>query len=200
MIGFVKGKVDYIGADYCLVDNNGIGYRIFMPVSNLASVVLKQEIKAYTYMAVREDAILLYGFLSMDYYNLFLQLISVSGVGAKSALSILSAAKPDEFYLAIQTRDMKFLTKLPGIGKKTAERMLLELKEKVGTLDGSDFSFEDSTGVVTGTSADDAIAALTALGYNNSEIIPVLKKIEDRDKLSSKEIIRQALKLMAGRN
>lgn len=199
MIGFVKGKVDYIGQDYCLIDNNGIGYRVFMPTSHLAQVVNGQDVKAYTYTLVREDAINLYGFLHMDYYNLFLKLISVSGVGAKSALGILSSAKPDEFYLAIQSRDMKFLTKLPGIGKKTAERMLLELKEKVGTLEGSDLGFDNSTGTETGTNTDDAIAALTALGYSNSEIIPVLKKIPERDKLPSEEIIRQALKLMAGR-
>ena len=199
MIGFIKGNVDYLANDHCIVDNNGIGYRIFMPFGQLSLLKVGQEVKAFTYLAVRDDALLLYGFLTRDYYNLFLQLISVSGVGPKVALGMLSAAKPDEFYLAIQSRDLKFLTKLPGIGKKTAERLLLELKDKIGSTDGDDLDFVDSTGTLTGTVVDDAMAALVTLGYTNSEIIPVIKQIQDRDTMKSEEIIRQALKLMARR-
>ena len=199
MIGFIKGNVDYLGNDHCIVDNNGIGYRIFMPFGQLALLKVGQEVKAFTYLAVRDDALLLYGFLTRDYYSLFLQLISVSGVGPKVALGMLSAAKPDEFYLAIQSRDLKFLTKLPGIGKKTAERLLLELKDKIGSTDGDDLDFVDSTGTLTGTVVDDAMAALVTLGYTNSEIIPVIKQIQNRDTMKSVEIIRQALKLMARR-
>ena len=199
MIGFIKGNVDYLANDHCIVDNNGIGYRIFMPFGQLSLLKVGQEVKAFTYLAVREDALLLYGFLTRDYYSLFLQLISVSGVGPKVALGMLSAAKPDEFYLAIQSRDLKFLTKLPGIGKKTAERLLLELKDKIGSTDGDDLDFVDSTGTLTGTVVDDAMAALVTLGYTNSEIIPVIKQIQDRDTMKSEEIIRQALKLMARR-
>ena len=199
MIGFIKGNVDYLANDHCIVDNNGIGYRIFMPFGQLALLKVGQEVKAFTYLAVRDDALLLYGFLTRDYYSLFLQLISVSGVGPKVALGMLSAAKPDEFYLAIQSRDLKFLTKLPGIGKKTAERLLLELKDKIGSTDGDDLDFVDSTGTLTGTVVDDAMAALVTLGYTNSEIIPVIKQIQDRDTMKSEEIIRQALKLMARR-
>ncbi len=199
MIGFIKGNVDYLANDHCIVDNNGIGYRIFMPFGQLSLLKVGQEVKAFTYLAVRDDALLLYGFLTRDYYNLFLQLISVSGVGPKVALGMLSAAKPDEFYLAIQSRDLKFLTKLPGIGKKTAERLLLELKDKIGSTDGDDLDFVDSTGTLTGTVVDDAMAALVALGYTNSEIIPVIKQIQNRDTMKSEEIIRQALKLMARR-
>ena len=199
MIGFIKGNVDYLANDHCIVDNNGIGYRIFMPFGQLSLLKVGQEVKAFTYLAVRDDALLLYGFLTRDYYSLFLQLISVSGVGPKVALGMLSAAKPDEFYLAIQSRDLKFLTKLPGIGKKTAERLLLELKDKIGSTDGDDLDFVDSTGTLTGTVVDDAMAALVTLGYTNSEIIPVIKQIQDRDTMKSEEIIRQALKLMARR-
>jgi Holliday junction DNA helicase, RuvA subunit len=199
MIGFIKGNVDYLANDHCIVDNNGIGYRIFMPFGQLSLLKVGQEVKAFTYLAVRDDALLLYGFLTRDYYSLFLQLISVSGVGPKVALGMLSAAKPDEFYLAIQSRDLKFLTKLPGIGKKTAERLLLELKDKIGSTDGDDLDFVDSTGTLTGTVVDDAMAALVTLGYTNSEIIPVIKQIQNRDTMKSEEIIRQALKLMARR-
>ena len=200
MIAFVKGKIEFLAVDYCIIDNNGLGYRVFMPAPQLSRLTLGQEVKAYTYMAVRDDAIHLYGFLSREYYQLFMQLITVSGIGPKVALGILAGAKVDEFYLAVQSRDLKFLTKLPGIGKKTAERMLLELKDKLGTLDGADLEFSDSTGTTTGTVLDEAIESLVALGYNNSEIIPTIKKIEGRESMSTEDVIRQALKLMAGRN
>lgn len=195
MIGFIKGKLDYLGSDHCILDNNGIGYRIFMPLGQLAVLKTGQEVKAFTYLSVREDALLLYGFLTRDYYSLFLQLISVSGIGPKVALGMLSAAKPDAFYLAVQSRDLTFLTKLPGIGKKTAERILLELKDKVGSIAVDGIEVADSAEVVS----DDAIEALLSLGYTNSEILPVFKQIKARDTMQPEEIIRQALKLMAGR-
>ncbi len=195
MIGFIKGKLDYLGSDHCILDNNGIGYRIFMPLGQLAVLKTGQEVKAFTYLSVREDALLLYGFLTRDYYSLFLQLISVSGIGPKVALGMLSAAKPDAFYLAVQSRDLTFLTKLPGIGKKTAERILLELKDKVGSIAVDGIEFADSAEVVS----DDAMEALLSLGYTNSEILPVFKQIKARDTMQPEEIIRQALKLMAGR-
>ncbi|MDD4320233.1 MAG: Holliday junction branch migration protein RuvA [Acidaminococcaceae bacterium] len=199
MIGFIKGTLDYLGNDHCIVDNNGIGYRVFMPIGQLAVLKTGQEVKAFTYLSVREDALLLYGFLTRDYYSLFLKLISVSGIGPKVALGMLSAAKPDEFYVAIQSRDLKFLTKLPGIGKKTAERILLELKDKVGGSSEVNMEFSDSIGTNTGTVTDDAMEALLALGYTNSEIIPIINKIQARDTMRPEEIVRKALKLMAGR-
>lgn len=200
MIGFIKGTLDYLGNDHCIIDNNGIGYRVFMPSGQLAVLKTGQEIKAFTYLAVRDDALHLYGFLTRDYYSLFLKLISVSGIGPKVALGMLSTAKPDEFYVAIQGRDLKFLTKLPGIGKKTAERILLELKDKVGgSEDETNSEFSEGTKFTPGTVVDDAIEALTTLGYKSSEIIPVIKKIKNRDTMQPEEIIRQALKLMAGR-
>lgn len=195
MIGFIKGKIDYLGSDYCILDNNGIGYRVFMSLGQLDVLKTGQEVKVFTYLSVREDALLLYGFLTRDYYSLFLQLISISGIGPKVALGMLSAAKPDEFYLAVQGRDLNFLTKLPGIGKKTAERILLELKDKVGTVTGDNSEFADVAGAVS----DDALEALLSLGYTNAEILPVFKQIKDRDTLKPEEIIRQALKFMAGR-
>lgn len=195
MIGFIKGKLDYLGHDHCILDNNGMGYRVFMPLGQLAVLKTGQEVKVFTYLSVREDALLLYGFLTRDYYSLFLQLISVSGIGPKVGLGMLSAAKPDEFYLAVQSRDLKFLTKLPGIGKKTAERIILELKDKVGSNADANTDFAEGVGPVT----DDAMEALVSLGYTNSEIIPIFKQIEDRDTLKPEEIIRQALRLMAGR-
>ena len=199
MIGFIRWKIDYVGKDHCLIEAAGIGYRVFMAAGDLTQLKTGVETKVYTYLAVREDALLLYGFLTMNSYNLFMQLISVSGVGPKVALGILSGTKVDQFYLAVQSRDLKYLTKLPGIGKKTAERLLLELKEKVGTIDGGTLPFTDSTTTNLGTNADDAIAALNALGYTNSEIIPVMQKMPDLETLSTEDIVKKALKSMAGR-
>ena len=201
MIGLVKGTVAYQAAEYCLIETaGGVGYRVFMPVSQLRTLAVGQEVKVLTYTAVREDAIQLYGFLTRQYYDLFTLLLSVSGVGPKGALGILGSSKPEEFYLAVQSRDLKMLTKLPGIGKKTAERMVLELKDKVGTLEGAENDREFAE-AVRGDSASEAVneamAALAALGYSNSEILPVLRKIPHYTALKRDELIRRALQLFA---
>lgn len=201
MIGSIKGSVGYLGPDFCLIETaGGVGYRVFMPAAHLAQLALGAQVKVHTHTAVREDAILLYGFLSQEYYALFELLLGVSGVGPKMALGILSAIKPDAFYLAVQSRDVKTLTKLPGIGKKTAERMLLELKDKVGPITGEAVSdFGESVAAGGSGAVAEAMEALASLGYSNSEIMPVLKQIPDADKLSGEEVLRQALKLFAKR-
>lgn len=199
MIGSIKGTVAYLGQDYCLLETpGGVGYRVFMPNSHLAQLILGKEVRVQTHTAVREDAILLYGFLSQEYYDLFELLLTVSGVGPKLALGILSAIKPDDFYLAVQAQDVKLLVKLPGIGKKTAERMLLELKDKVGTFTEKR-SNEISASVSAGGSGAvaEAMEALESLGYARSEILPVLKQIEDCSSLTSDVILKKALKLIA---
>ena len=200
MIGSLRGVVALLATDYCLLENNGVGYRVFMPAISLSQIKIGQEIRVITYMAVREDAILLYGFLTQEYYQLFLQLTSVSGVGPKVALGVLSAAKPENFYLAIQNRDIKVLTGLPGIGKKMAERLILELKDKVESMDGSgavENVLDSSDGANNNTS--EAIEALRALGYTNTEIYPAVKAIPNSTELSTENIIRQALRNLAGR-
>ena len=200
MIGSLRGVVAMLAADHCLLENNGVGYRVFMPSISLSQIKTGQEIRVITYMAVREDAILLYGFLTQEYYQLFLQLTSVSGVGPKVALGVLSAAKPENFYLAIQNRDIKVLTGLPGIGKKMAERLILELKDKVESMDGSgavENVLDSSDGANNNTS--EAIEALRALGYTNTEIYPVVKAISNCSELNTENIIRQALRNLAGR-
>ena len=200
MIGSLRGVVALLATDYCLLENNGVGYRVFMPAISLSQIKTGQEIRVITYMAVREDAILLYGFLTQEYYQLFLQLTSVSGVGPKVALGVLSAAKPENFYLAIQNRDIKVLTGLPGIGKKMAERLILELKDKVESMDGSgavENVLDSSDGANNNTS--EAIEALRALGYTNTEIYLVVKAIPNCTELSTENIIRQALRNLAGR-
>lgn len=200
MIGSLKGTVAQLEAEYCIVDTaGGVGYRVFMPSAHLAQLVLGKEIRIHVHTAVREDAILLYGFLSRKYYDLFEILLTVSGVGPKMALGILSAIKPDAFYTAVSNKDIKMLVKLPGVGKKTAERMLLELKDKVsGSGDSEDVVQEIAEAGGSGAVAE-AIEALVSLGYSNSEIMPVLKEISDCASLSGEAILRQALKLFARR-
>ena len=184
MIGSLKGSVESLGIDNCIIETaGGVGYRVFMPAAQLAQLTQGASVRLHIHTAVREDAIVLYGFLSQEYYDLFELLLTISGVGPKMALGILSAVKPDAFYLAVQSRDIKVLTKLPGIGKKTAERLLLELKDKVGPVAAE-------SGAVA-----EAIEALASLGYSNSEIMPVIKKIEGAEAKTSEEILKQALRL-----
>lgn len=200
MIGSLKGTVAQLEAEYCIVDTaGGVGYRVFMPSAHLAQLVLGKEVRIHVHTAVREDAILLYGFLSREYYDLFEILLTVSGVGPKMALGILSAIKPDAFYTAVSNKDIKMLVKLPGIGKKTAERMLLELKDKVSGSSESDDVVQEIAEAGGSGAVAEAIEALVSLGYSNSEIMPVLKEIPDCANLSGEAILRQALKLFARR-
>lgn len=201
MIGSIKGKIAGLASEYCLIETpGGVGYRVFMPSANLAALSMGSEVRVHTYTAVRDDAILLFGFLQQQYYDLFVMLIGVSGVGPKVALGILSAVKPDDFYMAVQNRDMKALTKLPGIGKKTAERLLLELKDKIsGGDDIIDTVFYPQGGDVPQNAVGEAIEALQALGYTNSEIVPALKSVDGYEAMPCEEIIKHVLKVFAGR-
>ena len=197
MIGSVKGTVTYLEPEFCLIETaGGVGYRVFMPASQLRLLAIGEAAQVLTYTAVREDAIQLYGFLERQYYELFTLLLTVSGIGPKGANGILTAIKPEGFYLAIQSR-----TGLPGIGKKTAERLILELKDKIGTLESAENDREFAAAVNEGTSGavSEATAALVALGYSNSEILPVLRKIPDYGKLTRDELIRKALQAFARR-
>ena len=199
MIGSLRGTVAYLGQDYCLIETpGGVGYRVFMPNSHLAQLVLNNQVRVLTHTAVREDAILLYGFLSQEYYDLFQLLLGVNGVGPKMALGILSVIKPDAFYLAVQSQDVKTLVKLPGIGKKTAERMLLDLKDKVGVFtDDAGHEITETTSAGGSGAVAEAIEALESLGYARSEILPILKQIPECSTLPSDMILKQALKLFA---
>lgn len=200
MIGSLKGTVAQLEAEYCIVDTaGGVGYRVFMPSAHLAQLALGKEVRIHVHTTVREDAILLYGFLSREYYDLFEILLTVSGVGPKMALGILSAIKPDAFYTAVSNKDIKMLVKLPGVGKKTAERMLLELKDKVSGRSESDDVMQEIAEAGGSGAVAEAIEALVSLGYSNSEIMPVMKEIPDCASLSGEAILRQALKLFARR-
>lgn len=204
MIGFITGRVDHIGTNFCLVDTQGVGYRIFLNTGDLSRIQVDQKVKIYTYLSVREDALQLFGFLSYDAYSLFTQLITVSGIGPKVAQGILSAAKVDAFYLAVKNRDLKFLTKLPGIGKKTAERLLLELKDMTGpegleeeeTGEGFDGEFPEDDTTTLGAVA----GGLSYLGYTQGEISQVLKKLKITADSRAEDLLKEALRLLARRS
>lgn len=204
MIGFITGRVDHIGTNFCLVDTQGVGYRIFLNTGDLSRIQVDQKVKIYTYLSVREDALQLFGFLSYDAYSLFTQLITVSGIGPKVAQGILSAAKVDAFYLAVKNRDLKFLTKLPGIGKKTAERLLLELKdmtgpeglEEEGMGEGFDGEFPEDDTTTLGAVSE----GLSYLGYTQGEIAQVLKKLKITADSRAEDLLKEALRLLARRS
>ena len=196
MIGYLRGKVTYLMADYAFLEVQGVGYRLFISETTRRELRLNEEAQLFTYLSVREDALQLYGFATQREYDTFLLLISVSGIGPKVALGILSHITLDGLCRAIQNKQTTILTKLPGIGKKSAERLVLELKDKVS------FTGEDEEDLVLVSEdevADDKIAeaqaALISLGYTQAEIAPALKKAaKGKD---TAEIIKLALKLLS---
>lgn len=178
MIGYLKGEVTHIFPEYCFLNVGGVGYRVFIPESTRRRLGIGHTAQLYTYLNVREDAMLLFGFAEQDDYELFMKLISVSGVGPKVALAILSSIAARDFCLAVAQKNLTLLTRIPGVGKKTAERLVLELKDKVGVVEQSDV--EGIAIHTEETAADDSqqvIHALLALGYTHAEITPVLRRI-----------------------
>ncbi len=183
MIGFVRGTVHAYGTDYVLIDVNGVGYRInFYHPEALSK---GKEMIVYTYQNVREDELSLYGFLSLEEYDLFIKLISVKGLGPKIASNILSRASVDAIIAAIETGDVDFIRHMPGIGSKTASQIILDLKGKLVDTD------VDSTN----QDLSDVAEALKQLGYKSAEIRPVIKKLS-KESGTSDELIRKALSML----
>ena len=194
MIGYLRGEVIYLYTDYVLLDVHGVGYRVFIANSTRQKLRLHEKAQLFTYTSVREDAIILYGFATQEEYDLFLQLLSVSGIGPKVALGILSSITVEGLCRAIQNKQASVLTKLPGIGKKSAERLILELKDKVA-FDGGEqelLTIENEADVGDDMVAE-AMAALQSLGYTQAEALHAMKGI-DAAGLEADEIIRQCLK------
>ena len=184
MIGFVRGKVFKFGLDYCLIDVNGVGYRInFYHPEKLK---LNEEIIIYTYQNVREDEISLFGFLSLEEYDLFVKLISVKGLGPKIASGILASNTVERIIEAIETGDIDFMKRMPGVGNKTASQIILDLKGKLVEAGNND---------IEGEKLKDISTALKQLGYKTSEINPILKKLQNED-LNEDELMRKALSML----
>ncbi|MCI9627273.1 MAG: Holliday junction branch migration protein RuvA [Clostridia bacterium] len=194
MIAYVKGIPAYTRADYAVIDVGGVGYKVFMPLSHLGRLPREEKVvTVYTYLHVREDIQALYGFLSTEDLDIFELLLAVSGVGPKAALSILSTLEPSKLALAVSQSDVKAISSAPGIGKKTAERIVLELKNKIGS---GLVDVSDSADYLPGN-ADlftDAVSALMGLGYTASEASEAARKAGDAD--SVEEIIKNSLKYL----
>lgn len=198
MFYYVKGKVAHVAPNLAVIDCGGVGYACRTTSYTLSALQVGEEGKLYTHLNVREDAMELYGFASENERNCFQMLIAVSGVGPKAALSILSATTPEGLATAIITGDEKALTVAPGIGKKIAQRVILELKDKLakGQLPMAEERY-GGTGmtVIPLDKTSEATAALAVLGYSPGEIAMALKGL-DLEALSLEDTVRQALRKM----
>ena len=195
MIAYLKGIIDIKRQDYVVIDVHGVGYKILMPEGAIQNLEVDSEVKIYTFMRVREDDVSLYGFLNVEELAMFELLISVGGIGAKSAVGILSNIAPSKFALAVITDDVTTLKKLPGIGAKTAQRIILELKDKIKTQEATEQENEIKQKTEVSDSAKDAIEALQVLGYTRREVEEAISKIGESN-LTTEEIIKQGLKYL----
>lgn len=196
MISFVKGLLSEVFEDVIIIENNGVGFEIHVPLSVINYLPnIGEEIKVYTYMHVREDEMSLFGFLSRDDMNVFKQLITVSGIGPKGALAILSTISADDLRYAVISDDAKSISAAPGIGIKTAQKLIIELKGKLGdmALKNNDIpEFLKQTD--TSDARSEAAAALVSLGYSNAEAVSAVKKVEYKDGMDSEAILKASLR------
>lgn len=202
MIGFVKGNLEEIYEDKVVVDVNGLGINVFVSSKTLMNLPPRGEyVKLYTYTVVREDAFLLYGFMTRDELELFKKLITVNGIGPKGGLSLLSYLSADELIFAILSSDIKIISQASGIGKKTAERLVLDLKDKL-SFKGNDISLQSASSVIeekkiTGNANQtEAAMALIALGYSSAESYKAVNSVNCDENTEVEDILKEALKLM----
>lgn len=187
MIASLHGWLKALGGEWAIVDVNGIGFRVYMPTSSLSTLSTGREIHVYTHLHLREDSATLYGFISEEELGLFETLITASGIGPRLALAMLSAMNVEQIIAAIATGSVNLLITVPGIGRKTAERLILELKDKIGA------------GLVAVTTAQtahenaDVVAALTSLGYSTSEASRAIASLPASSDTSLEEKIKLAL-------
>ena len=193
MINYLKGTIDSKKENYIIIDVNSIGYKVFMPENSIKDLSIGSIQKIYTYLRVSEDEINLYGFLSYEELAMFELLISVGGIGSKSAIKILSNIVPSKFALAVISNDINSLKKLPGIGAKTAQRIILELKDKLNTEEAVEEGSVDSSDLFAEENVKDAIDALKVLGYARYDIEKAFEKADLKGK-TVEEIIKLGLK------
>ena len=189
MIGYLSGKIKFIFGEEIILDVGGVGYRIAV---NPAGLEIGKAAEFFIHTAVREDAINLYGFKTREAFELFENLLTVSGIGAKSALAIVSKISVAEFAAAVASQDLNALTKLPGVGKKSAQRILLELKDKFKNLKLENVAQDFSPVQIKSSALEEATEALSALGYTSAEISTVLKRAPKNS--STEQLIKFALK------
>lgn len=198
LFDFVKGTVDFVGPEYIVIETSGVGFQITTPNPFIYSKDLGNEIKVYTYHYVREDSMALYGFQSRQEKTLFMKLLNVSGIGPKGALAVLAAGEPEQVVDAIENEDEAFLVKFPGVGKKTARQMILDLKGKLQNVVPDFFPdlFSPEKGarlsLTTNSELEEAVLALKALGYSEKEIKKITPDLQ-KESLSTDQYIKRAL-------
>lgn len=201
MLAYIKGKLEMKMTGYVVIDVGGLGYKIFMSDTGIEKLGnIGEIVKVHTYYKVREDDISIFGFNTLEELRMFELLISVSGVGAKTAIAMLAVCEPSEFALAIISEDIKTLTQIPGIGAKSAQRIILELKDKVKkeqqiqelTVATKGVKTKVEVAIENSQKVDEAIAALQVLGYNKKEIEKAFEKI-DKKELTVEELIKKGL-------
>ena len=205
MIALIRGQIEDIGENTVIVETGGVGYEVNMTQKALSRMAVDQEVRLHTFLQVREDAFTLFGFQEKEELEVFKLLIGVSGIGPKAALAVLGTISPNDLRFAVLSDDVKAISAVPGIGKKTAQKLILELKDKFDLQD----TFEQKL-VMTSLEADlpeglpesrrEAVQALTALGYGQSEAAKAVGKVweqaENAEQMSTEDILRAALKYL----
>lgn len=198
MFAYIKGSLEMKSSGYIVIDINGLGYKVFMSQNNIDTIgELHDIIKVFTYVKVREDDISIFGFKTQEELKMFELLISVSGVGAKSALVMLSCIEPSDFAIAVISNDVKVLTKVPGIGNKSAQRIILELKDKLKE-EQLEEKLKDSSKRLkdNNENINEAISGLMVLGYSKKDIEKAFEHL-DIDNLSIEDLIKKGLILLS---
>ncbi|MCD7864122.1 MAG: Holliday junction branch migration protein RuvA [Lachnospiraceae bacterium] len=202
MYAYLRGQLASVWEDGIIIDVHDVGYRVLMSGASISCLPpVGEEVKIYTYTCVREDAFLLYGFLSQADLDIFKQCITVSGIGPKGGMAILSVMDADALRFAIISGDSKAIARAPGIGPKTAQRLILELKDKVSVEDVLEQRALEGGAARTGSSSvsadmQEAVEALTALGYSSSDALRAVRSVENAAEMDVEALLKQALKHM----
>lgn len=201
MYAYIKGELAEKNIDSIVVEAAGVGYFIYIPTQYFDMLPDEgEDVKIYTYLCVREDAMILYGFLSKDDLEIFKLLITVSGIGPKGGLAILSTLSADDLRFAILSGDSKAISKAPGIGAKTAQRVILDLKDKLSLEDAFEKKLENQTSgaavSINSTVKNDAVMALNALGYSSTESLKAVSKVDITEDMDVEDVLKLALKNM----
>lgn len=198
MITYIVGELTEIEDNTIILEAYGVGYEIIVPASIISMLPAPgTTIRIYTYQYVKEDALDLYGFITKEDLRIFKLLITVNGIGPKGALNILSTISPDELRFAVLSDDVKKIQGAPGIGAKTAQKLIIELKDKLDIKDVINTDNKVNSDIISESARDESIAALIALGYSNSEALKAVNNIQIEDGMTSEDILKKALKQLA---
>ena len=201
MYSYIRGELAEINSDHIVLDVNGIGYQIFIPINSMNYLPsIGEFVKIHTYLYMREDAMMLYGFLTKDDLEMFKMLITVSGIGPKGGLGILSTLSTDDLRFAVLSDDAKAISKAPGIGAKTAQRVIIDLKDKMSLEEAFEKKIENKTQTamtVNNSVKNHAVLALNALGYSSTESLKAVSKVEITDSMDVEDVLKAALKHMS---